>query len=347
VLPIALALLSQLVLAADPTPASVPTPTPAQTPPTTSESVPGGKVKVLPNEPILGFVDAEALLNTLETADANLTTLTAQIQYIRDFAIAGDTHVRRGTLWFVDSTNAGEQARRRSFAIRFDNLQVGTRLEKREQYYTFDGEWLFEKFPGEKRMVRRQVVRPGERFDPLKIGEGPLPIPIGQKRADILARYDATLLPSEDGFDDMPLERAKDLTAFTKGCVQLLLEPRADARDPFKAIRLWYLPTDTKSGKRLLPRLAHTINTADDESTVKLIGIKINEDASLEPGVFDTSTPKDWDVIIQPFRGSIEGDDAPASSDAGPNIQPAGTDRQNPAQNPASNPGSNPADKPK
>jgi hypothetical protein len=78
-----------------------------------------------------------------------------------------------------------------------------------------------------------------------------------------------------------------------------------------------------------------------------LLGIKVNDEAKLESGVFDTSTPKDWDVIIQPFRGAIEGDDAPVAPAAGPNIQPAGTDRQNPAPNPASNSGSNPGDKPK
>mgnify|MGYP002783613085 CR=1 FL=1 len=372
-LPIALALLSQLAFVADPapTPTPIPTPTPTLTPAPTSgpaapespaampttEIVPGGKVKVLPNEPILGFADADALLTALETADANLSLLTAQIRYTRDFAIAGDTQIRKGSLWFVDSSRKGEQARQRSFAIRFDSLIVGQREEKREQFYTFDGEWLVEKFPGEKRMIKRQVVRPGEKFDPLKIGEGPLPIPIGQKRADILARYDATLLPADDGFDEMPLERAKRLTEFTQGCVQLLLEPRAEVggRDPFKAIRLWYKPAESKGSMRLLPRLAHTINTADDESTVELIGIRINEDAKLDSGVFDTSTPKDWDVIIQPFRGAIEGDDAPTAPAArtpsapspGPNIQPAGTDRQNPSPNPASNSGSNPADKPK
>lgn len=320
-LSIALCVLSQIALAADP----APTPPATQEPPIQSEPIPGGKVKVLPNEPILGFADADALLTSLETADANLSVLTAQIQYIRDFAIAGDTQTRTGNLWFVDSTKKSEQARHRSFAIRFDSLIVGERQENREQLYIFDGEWLVEKFPGEKRMVKRQVVRPGETFDPLKIGEGPLPIPIGQKRADILARYDATLLPADDGFDEMPLERAKQLTAFTQGCVQLLLEPRADApgRDPFKAIRLWYKPTDTKAGKRLLPRLAHTINTADDESTVKLINLKINEDAKIDSAVFDTTSPKDWDIIVQPFRGGID-ESAPAS---GPDIKPAGTDR--------------------
>lgn len=357
-LPTALALLAQLTLAADPAPSAAP---PASTPPSqnqtpapapTSEAVPGGKVKVLPSEPILGYADADALLTALETADANLSILTAQIQYTRDFAIAGDTQVRTGNLWFVDATKKGDPSRNRSFAIRFDSLVVGNREEKREQFYTFDGEWLVEKFPGERRMIKRQVVRPGEKFDPLKIGEGPLPIPIGQKRADILARYDATLLPADDGFDEMPLERAKQLTAFTQGCVQLLLEPRPElgGRDPFKTIRLWYKPTDAKEGKRLLPRLAHTVNTADDESTVMLIGIKVNDAAKLDSGVFDTSTPKDWDVIIQPFRGAIEGDDA-ASPGAGPNIQPAGTDRPatvpNTATIPAPISGSKPADKPK
>ncbi|MBY0114301.1 MAG: hypothetical protein K2Y21_15925 [Phycisphaerales bacterium] len=324
--------------AADPAPAPsaapASAPTTTQTPvPTTvqSEVVPGGNVKVLPDQPILGFADADALLTALETADANLTTLTADIKYVRDFAIAGDTQTRTGTLWFTDSRKASDKSApaSRRFSIQFKDFQVGGRLENRDQFYIFDGEWLVEKFPGEKRMIKRQVVRPGEKFDPLKIGEGPLPIPIGQKRVDILARYDATLLPADDGFDDMPLETAKRLRSFTTDCVQLMLVPRPElsGRDAFKAIRLWYKPADTKAGKRLLPRLAHTINTADDESTVYLLNIKTNEEAKLDSVAFDTASPKDWDVIIQPFRGGIEDAGTAQVPEAGPDIKPAGTDR--------------------
>lgn len=281
-----------------------------------SEPVPGGNIKILPDQPIAGFSSADELLTSLETADENLRALQAKIRYTRDFAIAGDTQVRTGTLWFEDvgGKTAANAPRKRRFAIQFDKLAFGNREETKKQIYNFDGEWLVERFDDEKRMVKRQVVRPGENFDPLKIGEGPLPIPIGQKKADILERYDATLLPPDDGFDEMPAERMKELTTLSKDCVQLMLTPRSE-RDDFKEIRLWYRAEPNPGGKpgRLLPRIAKTVNQADDISVVVLLDVRTNDKVKFDPKVFDTTTPADgWDVIVQPYRGGAEGNGAPA-----------------------------------
>lgn len=292
-----------------------------------SEPVAGGTIKILPDQPIAGFTTAEQLLADLETADADLRALQADIRYTRDFAIAGDTQVRMGTLWFQDATESAKAekgaARKRRFAIQFDTLSFGDREENQTQIYNFDGEWLVERFPGEKRMVKRQVVPPGESFDPLKIGEGPLPIPIGQKKDDILARYDATLLPPEDGFEEMPAVRMQELTKMAEGCVQLMLTPRADRAetDDFKEIRLWYRRQPLPNGKegRLLPRIAKTVNRADDISVVQLLRVKTNNQVEIDPTKFDTRTPATgWDVVVQPFRGGIEAEgDNPAVSPAG------------------------------
>ncbi|MGH7244469.1 MAG: LolA family protein [Phycisphaerales bacterium] len=298
-----------------------------------SEPVQGGNIKILPDKPIAGFSNADQLLAELETADQDLRALQAKIRYTRDFAIAGDTQVRTGVLWFQDvgGRAATGADRKRRFAIRFDKLAFGNREEDKTQIYNFDGEWLVERFPDEKRMVKRQVVRPGETFDPLKIGEGPLPIPIGQRKDDILARYDATLLPPDDGFDEMPAERMKELTEMAQDCVQLMLVPRAERAetDDFKEIRLWYRRQTLPNGKegRLLPRIAKTVNRADDISVVQLLDVKTNDKVELDPSVFDTKTPPDgWDVIVQPFRGSIEADGEPATP-ATPAVAPAGAGR--------------------
>lgn len=296
-----------------------------------SEPVQGGTIKILPDQPILGFSTADQLLTALETADQDLRALQAQIRYTRDFAIAGDTQVRTGTLWFEDVGRpaAANAARKRRFAIQFDKLAFGNREEEKKQIYNFDGEWLVERFPDEKRMVKRQVVRPGESFDPLKIGEGPLPIPIGQKKAEILARYDATLLPPDDGFDEMPAERMKQLQEMSKGCVQLMLTPRADT-DDFKEIRLWYRPQPGPDGKpgRLLPRIAKTLNRADDISVVQLVDVRTNDQVQIDVKVFDTKTPPDgWDVIVQPFRGNLEADGEPGAPKPEQVVVPAGTNR--------------------
>ena len=44
-----------------------------------------------------------------------------------------------------------------------------------------------------KRLVRRRIVEPGDRRDPLRLGEGPIPIPIGQRKSDILGSFDVSL----------------------------------------------------------------------------------------------------------------------------------------------------------
>lgn len=295
-----------------------------------SEPVQGGTIKILPDRPIAGYSNADQLLTSLETADQDLRALQAKIRYTRDFAIAGDTQVRTGMLWFEDAgARVANGARKRRFAIRFDDLAFGDKLETKRQMYNFDGEWLVERFEDEKRMVKRQVVRPGENFDPLKIGEGPLPIPIGQKKAEILARYDATLLAPEDGFEEMPAARMKELQEMSKDCVQLMLTPRSDT-DDFKEIRLWYRPQPGPDGKpgRLLPRIAKTLNRADDVSVVQLLDVRTNEKVEIDAKVFDTTTPaQGWDVIVQPYRGNVEADGEPGAAKPEQVVVPAGTNR--------------------
>jgi len=313
-----------------PTPATVPA-TAGQPSEIRSEPVQGGNIKILPTQPIAGFSTADELLTALETADQDLRALEAKIRYTRDFAIAGDTQVRTGKLWFEDAAGraAANGPRKRRFAIQFDELVFSDRVEKKKQMYNFDGEWLVERFEDEKRMVKRQVVRPGENFDPLKIGEGPLPIPIGQRKADILARYDATLLPPDDGFDEMPAARMKELTEMSKDCVQLMLTPRMEA-DDFKEIRLWYRAQPRADGKpgRLLPRIAKTVNRAEDISVVQLLQVQTNDEVKIDPSVFDTKVPaQGWDVIIQPFRGSLEADGEPAAPQPEQVVIPAGASR--------------------
>lgn len=253
-----------------------------------------------PHEPSEGtasrnFADASELLEALETADAGLERLVANIRYTKAFAIQGDTQTRAGRLVFINAAPESE-VQARKFAIRFDSLITGTRVDEQVQEYVFDGEWLAERYPDEHQFIRRQVVPPGERWDPLRIGEGPFPVPLGQKREDILREYDAELLPSEDGLESATLR------AFAAACWQLRLTPRAElAEDAELAeIRLWYQKSD------LLPRLARTVNSADDVSVVQLTEVRTNAEAAISDGELSTEPPpaeEGWSQTIEPWRG--------------------------------------------
>lgn len=288
---------------------------PAVQPPAESPPPAIGTTKVVqpaeaskPGEP-LKFADAAALLTALETADKGMKSLAADILYDRLFELEGDRQTRKGTLMFRNSaTGTDGKALPRAFAIRFDWMQAGERLEKRANWYVFDGQWLLESWPDEKRFKRRQLVAPGETYDPLKIGEGPLPIPIGQKKDDILARYTAELLDAASGVED---DMQKQLVA---NGWQLKLIPKNGESDEFREVRLWYRPD---AGGRLLPRMARTVVRSGDISTVVLTGVKL--DADIPEGVLDTAPPKGFDGEVEEFRRPASKPDAATPGAPGAN----------------------------
>jgi len=246
------------------------------------------------------FADARALLEALETASDGIETLQAEIQYDRRFLLQGDRHIRRGTLYFAQ--REGEDGgRRRVFEVDFRELYLvggeARRKEEDRQVWTFDGRWLVEKRPDKKQFIAREVAPPGANFDPLRLGEGPIPIPLGQEADEVLARYDAALLPTEAGL--LPEEDSSliEFASAGAGSWQLRLEPRNED-DDFEEIRLWY-----EKGS-LLPRMAVTTNRSGDVSVVQLGDVAVNE--ALPEGVFKVSPPaigSGWDTQIEEFRG--------------------------------------------
>lgn len=243
-----------------------------------------------------GFADLNELLAALETADADIRSLSAKILYEREYALAGDVQIRDGRVSFVVTEKPGGK-KGRAFAVVFDTTIIADRSEPDGRTFVFDGEWLTEKIPEEKLMLRRQVAPPGADFDPLRIGEGPLPLPLGQKRADILANYTAELLAPEAG-----LEERQDLVQFTAGCAQLKLVPNEvrAMTDDFEEIRLWY----KKDEAGLLPRMAMTLNKTGDEVIVRLWGVKLNTSAEIDAADFDTERPEGWDLDQEIYRGA-------------------------------------------
>lgn len=243
------------------------------------------------------FTDARALLQALEAADDGIETLQAQIQYDRRFLLQGDRHVRRGTLYFAQRAREDGAGTKRVFEVDFDVLYLGDRREEDRQVWTFDGRWLVEKRPDKKQYIAREVAPPGADFDPLRLGEGPIPIPIGQEAAAVLERYHPTLLATAAGLDE---KQDASLIAFAQqgeGSWQLHLRPLRE-EDDFEEIRLWY------ERGTLLPRMAVTTNRAGDVSVVQLLGVRLNED--LPEGVFRLTPPapdSGWDVQVEDYRG--------------------------------------------
>lgn len=263
--------------------------------------------------PALNIADAGELLTELETADRGMRSLSADVVYDKTFALAGDRQVRFGSLYYQAAPPEGDVTPRR-FAVVFTRAYIDTRLQDEPITYVFDGQWFIERHDKERQVIKRQVVPPGERFDPLRIGEGPLPIPIGQKRADIEKVFSAALLPPEDGLaasagaSEEERREADGLVAEVAGTQQVRLIPREgteQARD-FREIRLWY-KRDT--GGRLLPYMARTVSRDGNIALVKLANVTVNAEgdagadaarrAMLEP----LPTEDGWETKTIEWRG--------------------------------------------
>jgi hypothetical protein len=104
-----------------------------------------------------------------------------------------DAQIKEGELLFAQAEPNSK------FLIHFTKMIADGIVTRRGEYFLFDGEWLTERNDKARTIIKRQIVRRGERVDPFKLGKGPFPLPFGQKREDILGNFTVTLKRFELG----------------------------------------------------------------------------------------------------------------------------------------------------
>ena len=283
---------------------------------------------------------ADELLSKLETADKDLRTITAQIQYVKQFPEeqGGGSHTRRGVLSFANKDPGLTVGKpRRQFAVTFNELILGTTRRVEPRSFVFDGAFLVERDEVNKQFFKKRVVAEGSTADPMRIGEGPLPLPIGQRRADIVGRFEvAAVSPLENVPEGEKFAKLRELLAKAH---QLKLSPRAgtpQAKD-YREIRLWY------RGDDFLPVFAQSITPDGSRHEVFLVNVKRND--TIAPSTFSTIEPDrqdGWTVDVSEFRSQ----DEPAS-DVTPALSPKDAPAPMPAQTPANAPATMPEGTPK
>jgi len=247
------------------------------------------------------FETAEQLLDALETADKDIDRLSAGVRYTKVFAIAGDAQQRQGVLRF-------QLRPRKMFEIEFETLLISGELRDVPQTFVFDGEWFTEVYPGEKLMIHRRVVAPGETLDPFDLEQGPFPLPIGQRKDVILERFTPRLAPPDEGLLGDEFLAALAARARDGGWLQLVLTPREgvefanDEGRAFETLRMWYDPVT------LLPVLGLSVEPIEGElADMKLLEffrVRTNDDA--EEGRFAVEAPAPdagWDEIWRDDTG--------------------------------------------
>ena len=230
---------------------------------------------------------ADALLDALEAKTNELRDFQANVHYRKYESILDETEMYVGRIYYQINPERDPAKR---FAIHFTakGSVEGRTLHDRNHSYIFDGIWLVEKIVDEKQFIKRQIVAPGEEFDPLRLGEGPFPMPIGQTKQDVL-RY----------FDVKSLAKLEEKTFFASqmGDVQgleLMPKPGTSEAEEYEKVEMFY-ESDTK----LPAGIRATKLNGDVESVLFLSPV---ENTGIEESLLSTDNPpasEGWLVDIQ------------------------------------------------
>lgn len=262
-------------------------------PPTAPPPAPSNPQQPPPQEPAAAQPTVrgnpvDSLLDKLERSAADLNAFTAKVTYDKQDAVLDRLERRTGELVY----RLDPQTKRKTFAILFDSVIAGQRKRNDLKHYIFDGRWLVEINHKEKQFIKREIVAPGKELDPLKLGEGPFPLPIGQARADVLARFDVT--PAEVP-QEGPLKDLKNVEGLT-----LVPKPGTrEARD-FAKVVLFY---DKQTS---LPIGIHTMEPdGGDEKTILLGDVQRNpqlDEAALGKLNIHEPDPREWKIDVRPWN---------------------------------------------
>ncbi len=240
--------------------------TPARTPATTQAQ------KVVPdkaNTPVLNILKAlQHRGSTLHNFQAHLVV---QVHHLR----TDEKDMNIGHIWYRRSNGKTE------FDIRFNMLVVDGAIAKRHADHdiVFDGRWLIDRNGSAKIFRKIEIAPPGKKFNPLRLGQGPIPIPIGQDPVEVEREFHVRLLHD------------KKMPANTVG-LQLL--PRDKAAFTFLEVDFWL---DTKTW---LPIKIIRIDPDGTPTTALLTKMVINRPMHHD---FHLAAPgAGWTVQVKRYR---------------------------------------------
>jgi len=239
----------------------------------------------------------EALLDRLERSAEDLRDFQANIRYDIWDAVTEGLQIRGGEL--IYQVDPDDKSKR--FAINFNSLVIDqTRWDESVQYIFADG-WVVEVDHKKKQFIKRQIVAPGEEFDPLKLGEGPFPLPIGQSKKEVLARFDVKLL---DAPSDPFL--AKMLTDRDVEGIVLFPKPNTSEAEKFQRVEIFY-DRATMLPVGINAVAAGAIDPDDPNSrnrkTVLLTNLKRNQGVDESKLSIAEPDKREWDIDIRPWEG--------------------------------------------
>jgi outer membrane lipoprotein-sorting protein len=170
--------------------------------------------------------------------------------------------------------------------VTFNDKVANNRRTQEKIEYLLDGPNLIDRTYRTKTQVTRQVLRPGERINLLKLGEGPFPLPIGQDKEEVRRLFEVTKVEP-------------DAEADPPNTVHVRLEPKAGTQfaDQFKSIDAWV---------DLADHMPKRIETLDANGvtlrTTDLSDVRVNEKLGDETFALE-KLPEGWTLLNEAYDG--------------------------------------------
>jgi len=232
-------------------------------------------------KPIAPDATVDQILDALKARGDSLKDFSADIKLTVVDQTTADSTADSGKFLFQKLAD-GDARFRVTFTERNDGSKA---IGERHEYEMSDG-WLKERDYSKRVETDRQVVKPGEKINLLKLGQGPFPLPVGQDKEDVKRDFDVTLIAS-----------SKDDPA---GTTHLQLKPK-DGTDMGRRFAMLDVYVERKSGMPV--RIVTLDNAKERLQTTELTNVKLNGGASDGDFNLEKIDPSTWDVTSEPYRG--------------------------------------------
>lgn len=234
-----------------------------------------------PPAPAAPGVSVDQVLEALDRQGDQMKDFTADVALTEADVLTREEFTRSGTVKVQKLPDNDARIH-----IIFDTRKTDARTVKEKIEYLLDKGWLTERNYRKKNQVRRQVIKPGEKLDLLKLGEGPFPLPIGQAKEDVKGMFDVEVLPAAPG--DPP------------GTIHGRLKPKEGTQFErrFKHIDVWVDP------KAQMPRRIETVDVNEQtRQTTDLENVKTNTGLGDRDFRLDEVTAKQgWTFLDEPYQ---------------------------------------------
>ena len=181
-----------------------------------------------------GNASVKIWLQRLDQRGKTLKNFSADIRMCIHHLRTDEKDINIGKIWYQRSKG------RTRFDIRFNILVVDGAIARRHADHdiVFDGRWLIDRDGAAKIFRKTRIAPPGKRFNPLKLGQGPIPIPIGQNPKVVEKEFFVSLIkPTKKEGNLIHLRLVpRDRHAFTFRRLELWIDPELDL--PVRILRI-------------------------------------------------------------------------------------------------------------